>query len=98
MKYCELCSNGTSRMDKAKYNAHGQAKYTHDGRFTCTRNKCSALVQYIQVLYMNITKTKHNNVIYYCICLSICDYRLKIGSTHSFFKAQNDSIMIICSG
>ena len=46
-KHCGLCSTGTSRMVTAKYNTHGQAKYNYDGRFTFTRNKCSALVQYI---------------------------------------------------
>ena len=49
-------------MVKAKYNTHGQAKYKDDGRFTCTRDKCNAFVQYIQLLCMDITKTKHHNV------------------------------------
>ena len=40
-KYCGLCSTGASRMEKAKYNTHGQAKYHDDGRSTCTRNKFS---------------------------------------------------------
>ena len=70
IKHCGLCCMCTSHIEKAKYNTHGQAKYNDDGRFTCSCNKCNALVQYIQVLCMNITKTKHNNVIYYCICLS----------------------------
>ena len=35
--YSGLCSTGTSRMEKAKYNrhTHGQANYHDDGRFTC---------------------------------------------------------------
>ena len=58
---CGLCSTGTSRIEKAKYMRYGQAKYNDDGRCTCTRIKCNALAQYIiQVLCMNITKTKHN--------------------------------------
>ena len=64
------CVARVHHIEKVKYNTHGQAEYNDDGRFTFTRNKCNALVQNIQVLCMNITKTKHNNVIYYCICLS----------------------------
>ena len=44
--YCGLFSTGTSRMENAKYNAHGQAKYHIDGRFT--------LVMCVLVLYVII--------------------------------------------
>ena len=39
-----LRSMDTSRIEKAKHNTHGT--YNDDERFTCTRNKCSAVVQY----------------------------------------------------
>ena len=73
-----------------------QAKYNNDGRFTC--NKCSALVQYIQVLCMNITKTKHNNVIYYCICLSNAIKDWKVIVRKAFLKLRKYSTLTICSG
>ena len=37
IKYCGLLFTGASRIEKAKYNTHGQ--YNDDERFTCTRNK-----------------------------------------------------------
>ena len=49
----------------------GERNIYDDGRITCTRNTCSAIDQHtgLHVLCMNRSKTKHNNVIYYCICL-----------------------------
>ena len=41
------------------------------------------------IIQVNMTKTKYNNVIYYCICLSnvIKDWKL-IVRAQSFFKPQ----------
>ena len=53
IKYCGLCSTGTSRIAKAKNNTHGTSQY-NDERFTCTRNKCSAVhrsVYYASVVH-----------------------------------------------
>ena len=84
---------------RSKYNTHGQAKYNHDGRFTCTgtRNKCSALVQYImQVLCMNITKTKYNrHTIVLCLSNVITHWKLTVRK--AFSKLRKDYILTICS-
>ena len=69
------CFQRVHNVETAKYNTHDKRNVimTDDLHVPVKGNKCSALVQYIQVLCMNITKTKHNNVIYYCIMSIECD-------------------------
>ena len=58
IKYCGLCSTGTSRIAKAKNNTHGQVNImmTNDLHVPVT-SAALYIVQYIMlVLCMNITK------------------------------------------
>ena len=65
IKYCQLCSTGTSRIETVKYNTHDKRNIimTDDLHVPVTSAEFS-------IIQVNMTKTKYNNVIYYCICLS----------------------------